>query len=93
MKIYNSSKEFDKLSIIPSVKFEREMREGLDDYRYMLTLARLADKKNDSQAKKLIKGRLDAFKLGDREHDAIYDKNDWSIFRRKMADEIERPRK
>ena len=28
--------------LIPSVSFEREMRGGLDDYRYLLTLSRLA---------------------------------------------------
>ena len=36
--------------LIPSLHFERDIREGVDDYRYLLTLARLADEKRDAAA-------------------------------------------
>jgi hypothetical protein len=78
--------------LIPSVAFEREMREGLDDYRYMLTLARLAEKKNDSRAKALIQQRLDRFKLGQRDHDAIFPPSDWHQYRQSLAEAIQRLR-
>lgn len=78
--------------LLPSVHFERDMREGLDDYRYLLTLARLAEKKSDAAGKALIAQRMQAFKLGQREHDALFPKSDWRAFRRKVAVEIERLR-
>jgi hypothetical protein len=56
--------------LLPSVHFER-LREGLDDYRRMLTLARLARERADTPAgragKKLLAEILGGFKLGDRE--------------------------
>ena len=78
--------------LIPSLHFEREIREGVDDYRYLLTLARLADQKQDDEAKALIRGRLDAFRLGQRDHDALFPADDWRDFRRQLADAIERLR-
>jgi len=55
--------------LIPSIKFER-LREGLDDYRRMLTLARLAREKAGTPAapaaEKLMGEILGAFRLGDR---------------------------
>jgi hypothetical protein len=76
--------------LVPSVYFEREMREGLDDYRYLLTLARLAEKHNDAAAKALISQRMGAFKLGQRDHEPMFPISDWSDYRRKLAEAIER---
>ena len=63
----NSSPDGD---LIPAVHFER-LREGLDDYRRMLTLGRLADVQPDTAAaraaEKLIAEILGAFRLGQRE--------------------------
>jgi hypothetical protein len=78
--------------LIPSVAFEREMRAGVDDYRTMLTLARLAREHHDAAAAALIAGRLSAFKLGQTDHDAIFPKSDWREFRMDMANEIARLR-
>jgi hypothetical protein len=56
--------------LIPSVTFER-LREGLDDYRRMLTLARLAREKKGTAAatagEKVLRDILGAFRLGQRE--------------------------
>ena len=76
-------------ALIPSLKFERQMREGLDDYRYMLTLARLADQKGSDDLKAIIDQRLDSFKLGQREHNDLFPISDWQNFRRRMAEAIE----
>jgi hypothetical protein len=78
--------------LISTVAFEREMREGIDDYRYLLTLARLAEAKSDENARSLIRDRLAAFQLGDREHDRLFGPADWREFRLKMAKEIARLR-
>lgn len=63
----NSSPDGD---LIPSVQFER-LREGIDDYRRMLTLARLAsEKKGSAEAaagEKVLRDILGAFRLGQRE--------------------------
>ncbi len=77
--------------LIPSVHFER-LREGLDDYRYMLTLQRLAEAKQDSAALGLIQDRLAAFRLGQRDHDALFPRSDWQEYRQKLAEAIERLR-
>ncbi len=78
--------------LIPSLQFEREMREGLDDYRYLLTLARLAEKNQDAPARALIADRMAAFKLGQREHDALLPASDWREYRQKLAEAIGRLR-
>jgi hypothetical protein len=78
--------------LIPSISFEREMREGLDDYRYMLTLARLAEEQHDKAALALVAERLTAFKLGQREHDVLFPVSDWREYRQKMAEAIQRLR-
>jgi len=63
----NSSPEGE---LIPAVHFER-LREGLDDYRRMLTLARLAKQKAGTPAagatEDLLTDVLGAFRLGDRQ--------------------------
>jgi hypothetical protein len=76
--------------LIPSIAFEREMRSGIDDYRYLLTLARLAAEKHDEPAQALIAERMSAFKLGQREHDELFPTADWSEYRKRLAEAIER---
>jgi hypothetical protein len=78
--------------LIPSLYFEREMRGGLDDYRCLLTLSRLAAANHDAAAQSLIQKRMDAFHLGQRDHDALFPASDWRDFRLKMATAIERLR-
>jgi hypothetical protein len=82
--------------LIPSVEFER-LREGLDDYRRLVTLARLSSERPDAPAARagtqLIAKRMAAFKLGDRNHDALFGPEDWSTFRRATDDLIESLRK
>jgi hypothetical protein len=80
-------------TLIPSVEFERDMRGGLTDYRYMLTLTRLARQQHDAAGEALIQKRLAAFKLGQREHDELFPLSDWSDFRQQMAEAIARLRK
>lgn len=78
--------------LIPSVEFER-LREGLDDYRRLLTLSHLiaADPRKPAarDARQLIDDRLAAFHLGQRDHDAIFPPDDWTAFRRRIDDAIE----
>ena len=56
--------------LIPSVHFE-QLREGLDDYRRMITLARLINEHQGSpaaqDAQQLLDRIVEAFRLGDRE--------------------------
>jgi hypothetical protein len=78
--------------LIPSVHFEREMREGLDDYRYLLTLSRLAREKNDRAGLALVDQRLASFKLGQRDHDALFPVSDWRPYREQVAQAIARLR-
>ncbi|MGD0093006.1 MAG: hypothetical protein ABSE73_24100, partial [Planctomycetota bacterium] len=82
--------------LVPAIDFE-QLREGLDDYRHMLTLARLAKEKAGTPAaqagEELLAARLAAFKLGQREHDPLFGPEDWKAFRRKLADAIEALRK
>ncbi len=78
--------------LVPAVYFER-IREGLGDYRRLLTLARLAKEKAGTPAAKaaegLIAARMAAFKLGQRDHDALFGPDDWTTFRRQASDAIE----
>jgi hypothetical protein len=82
--------------LIPSVEFER-LREGIDDYRRLITLARLAEQNPGVPAagagRQLIATRMAAFKLGQRDHDALFPADDWSTFRRQVDDLIESLRK
>jgi len=82
--------------LIPAVHFER-LRAGVDDYRMMLTAARLTKEKKGTpaaaKADDLIKTRLAAFKLGQREHDPLFGIGDWNDFRAKMAAAIDDLRK
>lgn len=78
--------------LVPSVEFER-LREGLDDYRRLITLERLARAKRGAPAaaaaEGLIAERMGAFRLGQRNHDALYGPDDWSTFRAKVDAAIE----
>jgi hypothetical protein len=78
--------------LVPSLEFER-IREGLDDYRRLLTLSRLAREKAGTPAAQaaeaLIATRLKAFHLGQRDHDAILGAADWGRFRQLTGDAIE----
>jgi hypothetical protein len=82
--------------LVPAVHFE-QLREGLDDYRRLITLARLSKEKAGTPAaraaQELIDTRMAAFKLGQREHDQLFSPSDWSEFRRKLDDAIEALRK
>ena len=79
-------------TLLPSTQFER-LREGLDDYRRLLTLARLADEKKGTAeaaaAKDFIAKRMGAFKLGQRDHDSLLGAADWQAFRSE-ADALDR---
>jgi hypothetical protein len=63
----------------------------------MLTLARLAAERAGTpaagRAQALIAGRLGAFRLRQRDHDALFGRGDWGTFRRSMADAIEELRR
>ncbi len=81
--------------LVPSVELER-LREGLDDYRRLITLAKLTDRQAGTAAragKELIAKRMAAFKLGQRDHDALFPAEDWVRFRRQVDDAIEAMRK
>jgi hypothetical protein len=74
--------------LVPTLRLER-LREGLDDYRMLLTLSRLAQEHAGSTeadaAEKLIADRMSAFHLGQRNHDAILPHEDWFTFRKEVA--------
>jgi hypothetical protein len=78
--------------LVPSVEFFR-ITAGLDDYRCLLTLARLANSKAGTPAAKvaqeLIRSRMASFHLGDRDHDRLFGVNDWTKFRQQVIDAIE----
>jgi hypothetical protein len=82
--------------LVPAIHFE-QLREGLGDYRRLLTLARLAREKAGTPeakaAEDLIAARMASFKLGQRDHDALFGLDDWTAFRAKVSDAIEALRK
>ena len=82
------------MELIPSIHFEREIREGIDDYRYMLTLSRLLREKPNhpaaAEAKKLIEDKLAAFRLGERNHDAKWPTEEYRTYRLALAEAIEK---
>ncbi len=78
--------------LVSTVEFEREYHAGLDDYRHLITLARLAAEHHNAAALDLIDHRMAAFKLGQREHDPLFPPSDWREFRRSVADSIARLR-
>jgi len=78
--------------LVPSVEFLR-IAAGLDDYRYLLTLARLVGAKPGtpaaSAAEGLIGKRMAAFHLGELDHDGLFGVDDWARFRQQLANAIE----
>jgi hypothetical protein len=78
--------------LIPAIPFE-QLREGLDDYRRLLTAARLAKEHAGTPAAQtaeaLIAKRLAAFRLGQRDHDSLFGPDDWNRFRRQIGEAIE----
>ena len=83
-------------NLFPTMLVE-PLRAGLGDYRRLLTLARLAKEKAGTPAAdaatKLIDARMASFKLGQREHDALFGPTDWNDARAKVNDAIEALRK
>lgn len=79
--------------LIPSLTFEREIREGIDDYRYMETLARLVKAHPGSPAaaagQKLLDDKLASFHLGERDHNAKWPSSEYREYRLKLAEAIE----
>jgi len=80
--------------LIPTIFFDREIRAGIDDYRYMLTLSRLlkAHPNNPAApvARALLENKLASFKLGDRDHDAKWPLAEFRTYRLQLAEAIER---
>jgi hypothetical protein len=78
--------------LVPSVEFAR-ISAGLDDYRALVTAARLAKARAGTPAAKaaenLIAGRMAAFRLENRDHDALFGIDDWVKFRQQLSDAIE----
>jgi len=78
--------------LVPSIEFLR-IAAGLDDYRHLLTLARLAKAKAGTpaarQAEALIRNRMAAFRLGQSDPDPHFGVDDWAAYRRQLADAIE----
>ena len=82
--------------LVPALDFELR-REGLGDYRRLLTLQHLAKDKAGTPAaaaaQKLIDDRMASFKLGQRDHDPLLGIDDWEQFRAKVNDAIDALRK
>jgi hypothetical protein len=78
--------------LVPAIHFE-QLRAGLDDYRHLLTLARLAKAKAGTPAAQaaeaLLARRLNSFKLGQRDHDALFGADDWQTARHQAAEAID----
>ena len=79
--------------LVPSIDLFERKRSGLNDYRRLLTLARLAKEKAGTPAaqagEKLIADRMASFKLGQTKHEALFDMADYDQFRAKVSDAIE----
>ena len=80
--------------LIPSIHFDREIRAGIDDYRYMLTLSRLLKAKpthsGAEAARRLLDEKLASFKPGDRDHDTKWPAEEFQQYQLKLAEAIER---
>jgi hypothetical protein len=83
-----------KGELIPSLHFEREIRAGIDDYRYMLTLSRLLQERPNHpaapEARRLLEEKLRSFRLGERDHQAKWPIEEYRAYRLKLAEAIER---
>ena len=80
--------------LIPTIHFDREIRAGIDDYRYMETLALLLKQHPNHPSapagRKLLTDKLSSFKLGDREHNSKWPSEEFQQYRLKLAEAIER---
>jgi hypothetical protein len=78
--------------LVPGIEFAR-ISAGLDDYRELLTAARLAKARAGTAAARaaesLIAVRMAAFHLGNNDHDAVFGTEDWAKFRLQISDAIE----
>ena len=78
--------------LIPTIHFERDIREGVDDYRYMQTLSRLLREKPNhaaaNAARKLVDDKLNSFKLGQRDHNQ-WPMEEFRSYRLQLAEAIE----
>jgi len=78
--------------LVPTVILHR-LREGLDDYRRMLTLARLTKSRKGSlaaqAAEDLIRDRLGKFKLGQINHRELFPSSDFTFYRKKLSAAID----
>jgi hypothetical protein len=78
--------------LVLSVEFLR-ISAGLTDYRYLLTLARLAKNKPGTPAaqaaEQLIARRMAAFHLGDRKREESFGPGDWKALRQQIGSAIE----
>jgi len=78
--------------LISTLKFEREMREGIDDYRYLQTLSRLLKQKPNHvaapEARKLLSDKMASFQLGERAPKGPL--SDFKTFRLQVAQAIEK---
>ena len=83
-----------KEELIPSIHFDRDIRAGIDDYRYMQTLARLLRERPNHPfaptARKLLDDKLASFRLGERNHDAKWPVEEYRAYRLRLAEAIER---
>ncbi len=83
-----------KGELIPTIHFDRDIRAGIDDYRYMLTLSNLLKLKPNhpsaQASRKLLEDKLSSFKLGEREHDAKWPASEYRTYRVKLAEAIEK---
>ncbi|MDQ3814533.1 MAG: hypothetical protein M3347_11355, partial [Armatimonadota bacterium] len=83
-----------RMELIPTLHFERDIREGIDDYRYMLTLSRLLQRQPNhpaaATARKLLDDKLASFQLGARDHNAKWPLAEFRDYRLRLAEAIER---
>ncbi len=81
------------MELIPTLHFERDVREGIDDYRYLQTLERMLRERPDhpaaAAAQRLLAEKLDGFRLGERDHDAKWPTAEYAAFRLAVAEAIE----
>jgi len=77
--------------LVPSLRFERN-REGLDDYRMLVTMSRLARENagtpEAAAADEFLEDRMSSFRLGQRDHDALFGVDDWGVLREALARNI-----
>jgi hypothetical protein len=81
-------------NLVPVIHFDRDIRAGVDDYRYLLTLDRLIKAHPNHPAapaaRKLIADKLSSFRLGERDHDAKWPTAEFQSFRLQLAEAVER---